>query len=123
MYYGQIEVDKGIKSGEVVVEPGTDAMSLVFGNEKGRSFKGVGFGVSRNKYFGIPRTRGPSTKKVTTVEKDEHIKKVTEENEYLRSILAQAQEKGIEIPGFRIPTESSAAIVRNLHVFYPLQTA
>lgn len=45
-----------LKDGTLTVEHG-DAMTLVFGKEKGGYAKGVGSGVTYNNYFDVPRSR------------------------------------------------------------------
>ncbi|CAI9264850.1 unnamed protein product [Lactuca saligna] len=59
-----MEHEKQIKEGQVNVEPGMDAMTLVFGKEKGRFLKGVGMGVTYNRYFIVPRSKGSSKEEI-----------------------------------------------------------
>ena len=53
----QKEADEKIKEGTLDVDDGTDAMTVVFGKEKGGYARGVGNGVTYNRYFNLPRTR------------------------------------------------------------------
>ena len=48
----KMETEKRIKDGELQMELGMDALTVVFGKEK---FKGVGFGVTHKKFFNLPR--------------------------------------------------------------------
>ena len=41
-----------------------DAMTLVFGKEKGRFLKGVGTGVTATSYFHIPRNKGSAKQEI-----------------------------------------------------------
>ncbi|CAI9300035.1 unnamed protein product [Lactuca saligna] len=59
-----MEHEKQIKEGQVNVERGTDAMTLVFGKEKGGFLKGVGTGVTYNKYFNVPCSKGLSKEEI-----------------------------------------------------------
>ncbi|KAL4580128.1 hypothetical protein LXL04_016308 [Taraxacum kok-saghyz] len=59
-----MESEQQIKDGKVILEPGTDAMSLVFGQEKGRFLKGVGTGVTATRYFHVPRNKGTTKQEV-----------------------------------------------------------
>ena len=53
----QKEADEKIKEGTLEVDGGTDAMTVVFGKEKGGYARGVGSGVTYKKYFDLPRSR------------------------------------------------------------------
>ena len=53
----QKEADEKIKEGTLDVDGGTDAMTVVFGKEKGGYARGVGSGVTYKRYFDIPRRR------------------------------------------------------------------
>ncbi|CAI9267121.1 unnamed protein product [Lactuca saligna] len=52
-----MEHEKQIKEGQVNVEPGMDAVTLVFGKEKDGFLKGVDTGVTYNRYFNVPRSK------------------------------------------------------------------
>ena len=53
----QKEADEKIKEGTLDVDGGTDAMTVVFGKEKGGYARGVGSGVTYKRYFNLPRSR------------------------------------------------------------------
>ena len=53
----QKEADEKIKEGTLEVDGGTDAMTVVFGKEKGGYARGVGSGVTYKSYFNLPRRR------------------------------------------------------------------
>ncbi|CAI9284743.1 unnamed protein product [Lactuca saligna] len=59
-----MEHEKQIKDGDVKLDPRMDSMTLVFGKENGGFLKGVGTGVTANKYFHIPRTKGSSKEQI-----------------------------------------------------------
>ncbi|CAI9264359.1 unnamed protein product [Lactuca saligna] len=59
-----MEHEKQIKDGDVKLDPGMDAMTLVFGKENGGFLEGVGTGVTANRYFHIPRTKGSSKEQI-----------------------------------------------------------
>ncbi|KAL4580159.1 hypothetical protein LXL04_016340 [Taraxacum kok-saghyz] len=52
------EQEQKIKDGELSLDPGEDAMTIVFGKENGSYLKGVGTGVTSTRYFHTPRTKG-----------------------------------------------------------------
>ena len=51
----QKEAEEKIKEGTLDVDDGTDAMTVVFGKEKGGYARGVGNGVTYKNYFNLPR--------------------------------------------------------------------
>ncbi|GJX11000.1 hypothetical protein Tco_0200859 [Tanacetum coccineum] len=51
------DADDKIKEGTLNLDDGTDAMTVVFGKEKGGYARGVGSGVTYKKYFDLPRSR------------------------------------------------------------------
>ena len=53
----QKEADEKIKEGTLDVDGGIDAMTVVFGKEKGGYARGVGSGVTYKRYFNLPRSR------------------------------------------------------------------
>ncbi|KAL4558831.1 hypothetical protein LXL04_037034 [Taraxacum kok-saghyz] len=52
--------EQKIKVGELSLDPGEDAMTVVFGKENDSYLKGVGTGVTSTRYFHTPRTKGSS---------------------------------------------------------------
>ena len=109
-----MEQEKQIKEGQVNVEPGTDAMTLVFGKEKGGFLKGVGTGVTYNRYFNVPRSKGSSKEEIKDLKvalhngklelekKDVELKalstKVNEQDQTLKLVLAHLNAKGADFP-------------------------
>ncbi|CAI9299126.1 unnamed protein product [Lactuca saligna] len=81
-----IEQEKKIKKGQVNVEPGTNAMTLVFGKEKGGFLKGVSTGVTYNRYFNVPHNKGSSKEEI----------KVNEQDQTLKLVLAHLYAKGVD---------------------------
>ncbi|GKC27159.1 hypothetical protein Tco_1034453 [Tanacetum coccineum] len=51
------EADDKIREGTLNLDDGTDAMTVVFGKEKGGYARGVGSGVTYKRYFHLPRSR------------------------------------------------------------------
>ena len=60
----QKEADEKIKEGTLEVDGGTDAMTVVFGKEKGGYARGVGSGVTYKRYFDLPRIRKETDERV-----------------------------------------------------------
>ena len=50
------------------VDQGTDAMTVVFGKEKGAYARGVGSGVTYKRYFDLPRNRQASDERVALLQ-------------------------------------------------------
>ena len=109
-----MEHEKQIKDGTVLLEPGTDAMTMVFGKDKGGYVKGVGTGVTATTYFDIPRNKGSAKEeikelkcavqngKVELEKKDAQVKALTtkfdEQQETLNWVLAHLAATGTKIP-------------------------
>ena len=89
----QKEADEKIKEGTLDVDGGTDAMTVVFGKEKGGYARGVGNGVTYKQYFKLPRTRKVTDERIELLqtqldnerrerqEKDKLVKKLSKEME------------------------------------------
>ena len=60
----QREADEKMKEGTLAVDDGTDAMTVVFGKEKGGYARGVGNGVTYKRYFNLPRTRKETDERI-----------------------------------------------------------
>ena len=69
-----------LKDGTLTVEHG-DAMTLVFGKEKGAYAKGVGSGVTYNKYFDVPRSRQSADARVALLERQLEMERLEREKE------------------------------------------
>ncbi|MFS7971970.1 hypothetical protein Hanom_Chr09g00839111 [Helianthus anomalus] len=63
-----IEIETQIKDGDLNLDPGTDALTVVFGKEKGGFLKGVGYGVTSSKYWQGPQTKGSSKERISQLE-------------------------------------------------------
>lgn len=66
--------------GTLTVEHG-DAMTLVFGKENGGYAKGVGSGVTYNKYFDVPRSRQSADARVALLERQLEMERLEREKE------------------------------------------
>ena len=136
-----MEHEKQIKDGDVKLDPGMDAMTLVFGKENGGFLKGVGTGVTANKYFLIPRTKGSSKEQIADLKfelhnerlelqkKDEELKalstKVREQDNTLKLVLAHLESQGTMIPNLpshlnQSPTQVSCYCFCKMHLLYKL---
>ncbi|GKA09056.1 nucleotide-binding alpha-beta plait domain-containing protein, partial [Tanacetum coccineum] len=58
------EADDKIKEGTLNLNDGTDAMTIVFGKEKGGYARGVGSGVTYKRYFHLPRSRQETDERI-----------------------------------------------------------
>lgn len=112
----QINNEKQIKDGALNLDPGTDALTLVFGKEKGGFLKGVGYGVTSSRYWQCPRTKGSSKERIAQLEfqlnneklerekKEEHIKtlslQMAETNNTLNQVLAHLAAQGQVLPTY-----------------------
>ncbi|GJY54350.1 nucleotide-binding alpha-beta plait domain-containing protein [Tanacetum coccineum] len=85
------EADDKIKEGTLNLDDGTDAMTVVFGKEKGGYTRGVGSGVTYKRYFYLPRSRRATDERIELLQtqldnkrrerqqKDELVKKLSTE--------------------------------------------
>ncbi|GKA22013.1 nucleotide-binding alpha-beta plait domain-containing protein [Tanacetum coccineum] len=85
------EADDKIKEGTLNLDDGTDAMTVVFGKEKGGYARGVGSGVTYKRYFHLPRSRQATDERIELLQtqldnerrerqqKDELVKKLSTE--------------------------------------------
>ncbi|KAL4560312.1 hypothetical protein LXL04_032462 [Taraxacum kok-saghyz] len=106
------EQEQKIKDGELSLDPGEDAMTVVFGKENGSYLKGVGTGVPSTRYFHAPRTKGSSkavieelnfklmNEKREVQKKDQQLEalstKVTEQAKTLTQVLALLDSQGLK---------------------------
>lgn len=97
------------------LDPDTDALTVVFGKEKGGFLKGVGYGVTSSKYWQGPRTKGSSKERIAQLEfelhkerlehgkKDEQIKtlsiQMADTNDKLNQVLSLLAAQGQVLPG------------------------
>ncbi|KAL4566665.1 hypothetical protein LXL04_030785 [Taraxacum kok-saghyz] len=110
-----------IKAGKVKLLPGTNVMTLVLGKENGGRIKGVGIGVTKNRYFNLLRAKASSNNKelaqlklqleIERREKEEKEKKLKDMTEHmahetntLNLVLAHLHARGDVIPNLTYPT-------------------
>ncbi|KAM0058078.1 putative transposase, Ptta/En/Spm, plant [Helianthus debilis subsp. tardiflorus] len=109
-----IESETQIKDGALNLDPGMDALTVVFGKEKGGFVKGVGYGVTSSKYWQGPQTKGSSKERIAQLKfqlhneslergkKDEEIKtlsmQMAETNNTLNQLLAHLAAQGQRLP-------------------------
>ncbi|KAL6561705.1 hypothetical protein OROMI_017306 [Orobanche minor] len=100
-----LEFDELIRTKDVEVENGQDALTLVFGDDKPKTyFKG---GMRRRKYFNLPRKRrtGPSsTKRIMCAPEDvqQRDEIILQQQQQLAAAYKFMQETGQTIPGFSL---------------------
>lgn len=80
-YFVQKTTEEKIKEGTLTVDHGNDAMTLVFGKDKGGYARGVGSRVTYNRYFDLPRSRQSSDARVAGLERQLEIERRERENE------------------------------------------
>nr|GEX61509.1 hypothetical protein [Tanacetum cinerariifolium] len=75
------EADDKIKDGTLNLDDGTDAMTIVFGKEKGGYARGVGSRVTYKRYFDVPQSKQATDKRIELLqtqldnERSEHQQK------------------------------------------------
>ena len=124
----QKEADEKIKERTLEVDGGTDAMTVVFGKEKGGYARGVGSGVTYKRYFDLPRSRKETDERLELLqtqlddkrrerqkkdllvkqlsnemsEKDEQVKKLSNEMAETKGMLANLmsvlKSQGVQLP-------------------------
>jgi vacuolar-type H+-ATPase subunit I/STV1 len=118
-----MEREKQITDGELKLDPGTDAMTLVFGKENRGFLRGVGTGVTPTRYFHVPPNRGSTKQQMKELqlelqkerrakqEKDEELKalsvKVPEQEITISQILASLASQGKVLPNITSSTNGS----------------
>nr|GEV11996.1 hypothetical protein [Tanacetum cinerariifolium] len=96
------EADDKIKEGTLNLDDGTDAITVVFGKEKGGYARGIGSGVTYKRYFDLPRSRQATNERIELLQtqldnkrhehqqKDVFIKKlsieITEKDEPVKTV-------------------------------------
>ncbi|KAK9073340.1 hypothetical protein SSX86_007664 [Deinandra increscens subsp. villosa] len=125
-----MKTEKKITDGQLKLDPGNDAMTVVLGKEKCGSLRGVGTGVNPSKFFNVPRQRGSmkqqldvlqaqlEKEKQENVEKDEQINALNErmaENEkklafLLATLPPQGQQGNWATPANTSPAQLSPSI-------------
>ncbi|GKC99513.1 nucleotide-binding alpha-beta plait domain-containing protein, partial [Tanacetum coccineum] len=95
------EADDKIKEGTLNLDDGTDAMTVVFGKEKGGYARGVGSGVTYKRYFHLPRSRQATDERIELLQtqldnerrerqqKDVLVKKLSNEMTETKGMLSQ----------------------------------
>ena len=73
-YFVQKTTQEKLNDGTLTVEHG-DAMTLVFGKDKGGYARGVGSRVTYNKYFDVPRSRQSADARVALLERQLEIER------------------------------------------------
>nr|GEU86686.1 hypothetical protein [Tanacetum cinerariifolium] len=58
------EADDKIKEGTLNLDDGTDAMTVIFGKEKGGYARGVGSGITYKRYFHLPQSRQATDERI-----------------------------------------------------------
>ncbi|GJR50369.1 hypothetical protein Tco_1400890 [Tanacetum coccineum] len=98
------EVDGKIKEGTLNLDDGTDAMTVVFGMEKGGYARGVGSGVTYKRYFHLPRSRQATNERIELLKtqldnerRERQQKDMTETKGMLSQLMNQLAAQGVQL--------------------------
>ncbi|GKE66713.1 hypothetical protein Tco_1520874 [Tanacetum coccineum] len=91
------EVDDKIKEGTLNLDDGTDAMTVVFGKEKGGYARGVGSRVTYKRYFHLPRSRQPTNERIKLLQTqlDNERRKRQQKNELVKKLSTEMTQKDV----------------------------
>ncbi|KAL6555873.1 hypothetical protein OROHE_007147 [Orobanche hederae] len=71
-----IEVEEKIKDEALNLDPDQDAITVVFGKDKGHYLKGVGCGVTASTYWTGPKKRGELKERIAVAETNDKLNKL-----------------------------------------------
>lgn len=97
----QAEHEEQIASGALALQPCTDAVTLVLGKEKGGFLKGIGYGLTTGKYWGVGRVKGSYKERIAqleheAVQRDELVNNLTNLVESTKAMLARHEKTKLE---------------------------
>ncbi|GJT58003.1 hypothetical protein Tco_0993057 [Tanacetum coccineum] len=128
---GRKEADDKIKEGTLNLDDGTDAMTVVFGKEKGGYARGVGSGVTYKRYFHLPRSRQATDERIELLQtqldnkrrerqqKDELVKKLSTEMTQKDVLVNKLSNEMTETKGMlsqlmnQLAAQGSSVVVRD----------
>jgi hypothetical protein len=95
----QKEADDKIKEGTSGFDDGTDAMTFVFGKEKGGYARGVGGAVTYKEYFGLPRRKQEANEKIALLQTqlDNERREREEKDKLIKKLSAEMTEKDVQV--------------------------
>ena len=93
----QKDADDKINKGTLNVDDGTDAMTVVFGKEKGGYARGVGSGVTYKMYFNLPRSKQATDEKIQLLQTqlDKERQNAQEREALVTKLSNEMQEKDV----------------------------
>ncbi|GJW07068.1 putative reverse transcriptase domain-containing protein [Tanacetum coccineum] len=91
------EADDKIKEGTLNLDDGTDAMTVVFGKEKGGYARGVGSGVTYKRYFHLPRSRQATDERIELLQTqlDNERRERQQKDELVKKLSTEMTEKDV----------------------------
>ncbi|GJZ98260.1 hypothetical protein Tco_0670713 [Tanacetum coccineum] len=93
----QKEADDKIKEGTLNLDDVTDAMTVVFGKEKGGYARGVGSGVTYKRYFHLPRSRQATDERIELLQTqlDNERRERQQKDELVKKLSTEMTEKDV----------------------------
>ncbi|GJW57166.1 hypothetical protein Tco_0103897 [Tanacetum coccineum] len=91
------EVDDNIKEGTLNLDDGTDAITVVFGKEKGGYARGVGSGVTYKRYSHLPRSRQATDERIELLQTqlDNERREHQQKDELVKKLSTEMTEKDV----------------------------
>nr|GEZ47521.1 hypothetical protein [Tanacetum cinerariifolium] len=91
------EADDKIKEGTLNLDDGTNAMTIVFGKEKGGYARGVGSGVTYKRYFHLPRSRQATDERIELLQTklDNERRKRQQKDVLVKKLSIEMTEKDV----------------------------
>ncbi|GJT94822.1 hypothetical protein Tco_1090340 [Tanacetum coccineum] len=85
------------KEGTLNLDDGTDAMTVVFGKEKGGYARGVGSGVTYKRYFHLPRSRQATDERIELLQTqlDNERRERQQKDELVKKLSTEMTEKDV----------------------------
>ncbi|KAL8239652.1 hypothetical protein R6Q59_016219 [Mikania micrantha] len=121
------ETDEKINEATLTVDQGTDAMTIVFGKEKGVYARGVGSGVTYKKYFNLPQKKQASDERLALLqsqldnerrerqEKEAVIMNLSNEVAQTKGMITQLMSQ-LAAQGVKLPLLSTQVTASNVDV-------
>ncbi|GKB10122.1 retrovirus-related pol polyprotein from transposon TNT 1-94 [Tanacetum coccineum] len=91
------EADDKTKEGTLNLDDGTDAMTVVFGKEKGGYARGVESGVTYKRYFHLPRSRQATDERIELLQTqlDNERRERQQKDELVKKLSTEMTEKDV----------------------------
>ncbi|GJY54631.1 transposase, Ptta/En/Spm, transposase, Tnp1/En/Spm-like protein [Tanacetum coccineum] len=112
------EADDKIKEGTLNLDDGTDAMTVVFGKEKGGYARGVGSGVTYKRYFHLPRSRQATDERIELLQTqlDNERRERQQKDVLVKKLSTEMTEKDVLVTpmgAYEVDGTQSSVVVRN----------